>query len=169
MSMKKLFFPLLLALGFMVSMCGTDPYAPGCVNEYSAVQDSADRKAIREFVAEKHMTGVKTTASGLSYYIYNPGEGQKPRSTSVIRADYRGSVISDKSGKAFDSAGYKPQFKLNGVIKGWTEGLQLIGEGGKIRLMIPSHLAYGNCGSGASIGPNEPLVFDIELVQIDKY
>ncbi|POY35762.1 hypothetical protein C3K47_13460 [Solitalea longa] len=167
--MKRLILPVLLvAIGFVMSMCGTDPYAAMCNSEYSAVQDSADQKAIREFIARKNMTGVKRTASGLSYYIYNAGEGQKPRATSTITADYRGSLITDETGKAFDSAGYKPQFALSGVIKGWTEGLQLVGEGGKIRLMVPSHLAYGNCGSG-SIAPNTPLVFDIELVEIVKY
>ncbi|UKJ07198.1 FKBP-type peptidyl-prolyl cis-trans isomerase [Solitalea lacus] len=166
--MKKLFLPLLLALGFLMSMCGTDPYAPGCVNEYTATQDSADRKAIREFVARKGMTGVITTQSGLSYVIYNAGEGQKPRSSSIIKADYRGSFVTDVSGKAFDSAGYKPSFNLKQVIKGWTEGLQLIGTGGRIRLMIPSHLAYSSCGN-AAVPPNTPLVFDINLVEIEKY
>ncbi|MCO4293841.1 FKBP-type peptidyl-prolyl cis-trans isomerase [Solitalea sp. MAHUQ-68] len=167
--MKKLLLPVLLvAIGFVMSMCGTDPYAASCVNEYSASQDTLDQRTIRDFITRKHMTGVKKTESGISYYIYREGTGQKPRSTSSIIADYRGSRVADTTGKAFDSAGYKPQFAMNNVIAGWTEGLQLIGEGGKIRLMIPSHLAYGSCGNG-SIAPNTPLVFDIELVEVVKY
>ncbi|MNS99521.1 putative FKBP-type peptidyl-prolyl cis-trans isomerase [compost metagenome] len=104
----------------------------------------------------------------MSYVIYEEGEGQTPRPTSVVRVDYRGSMVSDTTGKAFDSSGVHTALGLNQVIKGWTEGLQLIKAGGRIRLMIPSHLAYGSCGSG-SIPPNTPLVFDVRLVEIAKY
>jgi FKBP-type peptidyl-prolyl cis-trans isomerase len=166
--MKKLVFPLLfIILGALVSMCGST-YQEPCYNKYSAIQEAQDQIDIQAFIERKEMTGVIKTASGLNYYIYEKGDGITPRATSVIRANYRGSFINDESGKAFEEAGYNPEFVLNKTIQGWIEGLQLIAEGGRIRLMIPSHLAYGNCGSG-EIPPNTPIVFDITLVSVTKY
>ena len=119
------------------------------------------------FLAENATTlGVQKTASGLQYLIVNPGEGRSPKATDTVKVNYRGTLLD---GTEFDSS-YKRnepiEFPLNGVIKGWTEGLQLIKEGGKITLFIPSNLAYGPRGAGGAIGPDETLIFDVELLKI---
>ncbi|NRA19613.1 MAG: FKBP-type peptidyl-prolyl cis-trans isomerase [Oceanospirillaceae bacterium] len=110
--------------------------------------------------------GVTTTSSGLQIEITKPGEGKGPSIQDTVVVHYKGTSIS---GSEFDSS-YKRNkpatFPLNGVIAGWTEGLQLIGEGGKATLYIPSTLAYGNQGAGADIGPGETLIFEVELIEI---
>jgi len=110
--------------------------------------------------------GVKTTPSGLQYKITKEGTGRSPKATDTVVVHYRGTTID---GKEFDSS-YKrnapAEFPLNGVIKGWTEGLLYLKEGGKATLYIPSDLAYGKRGAGADIGPDETLIFDVELVKI---
>ena len=110
--------------------------------------------------------GVQKTASGLQYLIVNPGEGRSPKATDTVKVNYRGTLLD---GTEFDSS-YKRnepiEFPLNGVIKGWTEGLQLIKEGGKITLFIPSNLAYGPRGAGGAIGPDETLIFEVELLKV---
>jgi FKBP-type peptidyl-prolyl cis-trans isomerase FklB len=106
--------------------------------------------------------GVQTTDSGLQYRIFKPGTGKTPKATDRVTVNYRGTLVN---GNEFDSSDTKPAtFALNGVIKGWTEGLQLIREGGKIQLVIPPQLAYG------SRGPleNQTLVFDIELISVGE-
>ena len=110
--------------------------------------------------------GVMVTESGLQYKIEEQG-GAKPQATDRVTVHYRGTLLN---GTEFDSSysrGQPATFPLNGVIPGWTEGLQLIGEGGKIKLFIPSELAYGERGAGASIGPNSTLIFDVELISIE--
>jgi FKBP-type peptidyl-prolyl cis-trans isomerase FkpA len=112
--------------------------------------------------------GVKTTASGLQYEAIKEGSGQKPKATDTVTVNYEGKLLS---GKVFDSSYQRKQpatFALNGVIKGWTEGLQLMGVGAKYRFFIPPELAYGSRGAGGSIGPNETLIFEVELISIGK-
>ena len=110
--------------------------------------------------------GVKQTATGLQYTIIEPGTGKTPKATDVVQVNYRGTLLD---GTEFDSS-YKrnapAEFPLNRVIPGWTEGLQLIKEGGKIRLFVPSQLAYGSRSAGGVIGPDETLVFDVELLKV---
>ena len=111
--------------------------------------------------------GVKVTESGLQYMIINPGSSKKPLATDRVTVHYSGKLLN---GTEFDSSysrGEPTTFPLNGVIPGWTEGLQLIGEGGKVKLFIPSELAYGDRGAGAAIGPNSTLIFEVELISID--
>ncbi|SMO35801.1 FKBP-type peptidyl-prolyl cis-trans isomerase [Solitalea koreensis] len=168
--MKKLLLAAVIGTGLLVSMCSTqDTQNVYCISQYSAKADSADRQAIRAFVVRKAMDSVYTTASGLSYRIYNAGNpNRKPSARSKVGVDYTGALIStvdSLSDKQFDH-GTHINFTLNNVIKGWTEGLQLIGEGGRIRLMIPSYMAYGDCGNGTAVPSNIPLVFDIKLVQL---
>jgi FKBP-type peptidyl-prolyl cis-trans isomerase FklB len=106
--------------------------------------------------------GVKTTASGLQYKVIETGKGEAPKPTDQVTVNYRGTLID---GQEFDSSykrGEPASFPLNGVIKGWTEGLQLIKEGGKIQLFIPSELAYGGRGPLA----HRTLVFDVELISV---
>lgn len=110
--------------------------------------------------------GVKTTASGLQYEVVQEGKGKVPTATSKVRVHYTGTLID---GTKFDSSvdrGEPIEFPLNGVIKGWTEGLQLCKEGGKIRLWIPSDLGYGDRSAGQIIQPGSTLIFDVELIKI---
>jgi FKBP-type peptidyl-prolyl cis-trans isomerase FklB len=106
--------------------------------------------------------GVVTTPSGLQYKIIEAGSGKTPGPTDTVTVNYRGTLIN---GNEFDSSydkGKPVTFPLNGVIKGWTEGLQLVKEGGKIELVIPSQLAYGDRGPLA----HQTLVFDVELIAV---
>ncbi len=118
------------------------------------------------FLTEKAKEdGVITSDSGLLYRIVNPGSDKKPTAEDTVTVDYRGTFID---GTEFDSSysrGVPASFPLSGVIAGWTEGLQYIGEGGSIELFIPSDLAYGQ--GSASIPPNSVLVFTVELISID--
>lgn len=106
--------------------------------------------------------GVKTTASGLQYRVITPGTGKKPAATDTVTVNYRGTLID---GTEFDSSyarGQPATFPLNGVIAGWTEGLQLMQEGGKSELVIPAALAYGDKGALA----DQVLVFEVELIKV---
>ena len=106
------------------------------------------------------------TASGLQYKVITPGTGKSPKATDTVEVHYEGTLID---GTVFDSS-YKRkesiEFPLNRVIAGWTEGVQLIQEGSKYRFYIPSKLAYGTRGAGRDIGPNEALIFDVELIKV---
>lgn len=105
---------------------------------------------------------VKTTASGLQYRVLKEGTGRSPTAQDKVTVNYRGTLIS---GKEFDSS-EGITFPLNRVIPGWTEGLQLMTEGAEYRLFVPSELAYGERGAGSVIGPNETLIFDVELLEV---
>ena len=109
--------------------------------------------------------GVKTTESGLQYKVVKAGEGKQPGPTSTVTVHYAGKMID---GTEFDSSiarGEPISFPLNGVIAGWTEGLQLMREGGTLELVIPQDLAYGPEGKG-TIPPNQTLVFQVELIAV---
>ncbi|UTP72862.1 FKBP-type peptidyl-prolyl cis-trans isomerase [Alteromonas sp. LMIT006] len=109
---------------------------------------------------------VTTTESGLQYEIIHSGSGVSPSAESVVRVDYHGTLIN---GQVFDSSydrGQPAEFPVNGVIKGWTEALQLMSVGDKWRLTIPSELAYGEQGAGGAIAPYSTLVFEVELHEI---
>ncbi len=111
---------------------------------------------------------VKTTASGLQYEVIEATLGQKPSATDKVRVHYEGTLID---GTVFDSSykrGESISFPLNGVIKGWTEGLQLMSVGRKYKLYIPYDLAYGAQGAGGSIPPYAALIFTVELLGIEK-
>jgi FKBP-type peptidyl-prolyl cis-trans isomerase FkpA len=114
----------------------------------------------------KAKAGVKTTASGLQYSVIKEGTGKKPTAESTVKVHYTGTLID---GTKFDSSvdrGEPAQFPLNGVIAGWTEGLQLMTVGSKYKFVIPSNLAYGDKPSPGPIGPNSTLIFDVELIEI---
>lgn len=117
---------------------------------------------------EKNKTqeGVKTTESGLQYKVLKEGEGKSPGVSDRVRVHYEGTKLD---GTVFDSSykrGEPATFPADQVIKGWTEGLQLMKVGGKYRLFIPADLAYGARGAGQEIGPNEALQFDVELLEV---
>ena len=113
-------------------------------------------------------SGAKKTASGLAYKVIKEGTGKAPKADDLVEVHYHGTLIN---GTVFDSSvdrGTKVTFPLNRVIKGWTEGLQLIKEGGKVKLVIPANLAYGDAGAPPKIPGGATLVFDVELFQIKK-
>jgi FKBP-type peptidyl-prolyl cis-trans isomerase FklB len=114
----------------------------------------------------KKKPGVKTTASGLQYKVEKEGTGSQPKATDMVTVNYRGTLID---GTEFDSSYKRNQpatFPVNGVIKGWTEALQLMKQGAKYQLFIPSSLAYGERAMGPDIGPNSTLIFDVDLVDV---
>jgi len=116
----------------------------------------------------KAKAGVTTTASGLQYEVITQGTGPKPKATDRVSVHYRGTLID---GTEFDSSytrGQPAQFALNAVIPGWGEALQLMPVGSKYKICLPPDLAYGDRGAGPQIGPNATLVFEIELLSIDK-
>jgi len=124
-----------------------------------------NRKEGAAFLAENaKKEGVVTTASGLQYQIVKEGNGVQPNARDSVTVNYTGTFIS---GGEFDS-GKSITFPLGGVIPGWTEGLQLMKEGATYRFFIPSDLAYGDSGAGRLIGPNMTLVFDVELVKVNR-
>jgi len=114
----------------------------------------------------KKKPGVKTTASGLQYKVEKEGTGAQPKATDMVTVNYRGTLID---GTEFDSSykrGQPATFPVNGVIKGWTEALQLMKQGSKYQLFIPSNLAYGERAMGPDIGPNSTLIFEVELQDV---
>ncbi len=143
-------------------------------------QMQAKRVAEQKEAAEKNKTegtaflaknktkpGVKTTASGLQYEVEKEGTGPKPKATDTVKVNYLGTKID---GTKFDSSydrGQPATFPLNGVIKGWSEGLQLMPVGSKYKLYVPSELAYGENAPGP-IGPNSTLIFEVELLGIEN-
>jgi len=115
--------------------------------------------------ANKDKEGVVTTESGLQYKVIVEGSGEKPAPEDTVQVHYRGTLID---GTEFDSSyarGEPAEFKLNQVIAGWTEALQLMSEGAKWELYIPSDLAYGSRGAGSDIGPDAVLIFEVELLK----
>ncbi len=137
----------------------------------TAAQEAAQKNkaAGEKFLAEnKTKPGVKTTASGLQYKVLKEGTGPKPSETDTVVTNYRGTLIN---GTEFDSSykrGEPAEFPVDRVIKGWTEGLQLMRVGSKYEFFVPADLAYGEHGAGQEIGPNETLVFEVELKDIKK-
>lgn len=143
----------------------------------ATVQDFFSRKAEEQakaakaegenFLAENaKKEGVKTLPSGLQYKVLREGDGRKPSATDKVECHYEGTLIN---GEVFDSSyrrGETATFGLNQVIKGWTEGLQLMQEGAKYRFFIPYDLAYGERGAGQSIPPYAALIFDVELIKV---
>lgn len=131
--------------------------------KYAALKEEGEK-----FLEEnKKKAGVMTTSSGLQYEVMKMGTGPKPKPTDKVKTHYHGTLID---GKVFDSSverGEPISFPLNGVIAGWTEGLQLMPVGSKFRFFIPYNLAYGERGAGADIKPFTALIFEVELLGIE--
>ena len=137
--------------------------------EEAAKMADINKAAGEQFLAENgKRVEVKTTPSGLQYEVVKEGNGPKPAKGDVVTVHYTGTLID---GTVFDSSverGEPATFGVNQVIPGWTEALQLMSEGSKWKLFIPSALAYGPNGAGGVIGPNQTLIFDVELIKVGK-
>jgi FKBP-type peptidyl-prolyl cis-trans isomerase FkpA len=140
----------------------------------AAIAESRTKKIASNLAVEqkfletnKAKKGIVTTASGLQYEVIKEGAGAKPKVTDTVKVDYVGTLTS---GKEFDSSIKRKEpavFPLEGVIPGWTEGIQLMSVGSKYKFFIPSALAYGDRGAGAVIEPNSTLVFEVDLLSIE--
>ncbi len=129
-------------------------------------KNSKEGKAFLEENAKKK--DIVKLPSGMQYKELTAGKGDSPKATDTVKTHYRGTLIN---GTEFDSSykrGQPATFPVNGVIKGWTEALQLMKPGSKWQLFIPAELAYGEGGAGESIGPNSTLIFEVELLSIEK-
>lgn len=145
--------------------------AQALVQEYLQKKGEEKVKAVKaegeNFLAENaKKEGIVTLPSGLQYQVLKEGNGKSPKATDQVKCHYEGTLIN---GKIFDSSYRRNEpatFPLNGVIAGWTEGLQLMKEGAKYRFFIPFNLAYGTRGAGQDIPPYAALIFDVELIEV---
>ena len=144
------------------------------VNEYFAKLEAAKQGEVNRKNGEAFLTenakreGIKVTESGLQYEVLESGKGDSPKASDNVEVHYTGKLID---GTVFDSSverGVPASFGVTQVIPGWVEALQLMHEGDKWRLYIPSDLAYGPNGAGGVIGPNMTLIFDVELLRVIK-
>jgi len=139
------------------------------LQQIKAEKMQKNKEAGEKFLAEnKTKPGVVALPSGLQYQILKEGNGPKPTAADKVKTHYHGTLID---GTVFDSSverGQPISFPVGGVIKGWTEALQLMPVGSKWRLFIPADLAYGERQAGPKIGPNSALIFDVELLDIEK-
>ncbi len=139
------------------------------LEETNKIEAVKNKKVGSDFLAaNKDKEGVVTLESGLQYKVITKGKGSKPKETDKVTVHYKGTLIN---GEEFDSSYKRNQpatFPVTGVINGWTEALQLMKSASKWELYIPSELAYGAAGSRGAIGPNEVLIFEVELLEIGK-
>lgn len=164
-----------LAKGFEDGLSGQGSVSPEQANQYiqqhmqkvAAAAGAEARKEGEAFLAQNaKRPEVKVTDSGLQYEVLTEGTGASPSATETVKVHYHGTLID---GKVFDSSverGQTIEFPLNRVIRGWTEGLQLMKEGGKYRFFIPYDLAYGEQGSPPAIPPYAALIFEVELFEV---
>ena len=177
--------PALLARGIRDGISGgklllTDEEAQAALMAFSAemrkkqeakqaeMGDANKKEGDAFLAANKAKAGIVTLPSGLEYKILAPGTGPKPAPDDTVVCNYRGILIN---GTEFDSSykrGQPATFPVTGVIKGWTEALQLMPVGSKWQLIVPPDLAYGQRGAGADIGPNATLIFEVELLSIQE-
>ncbi len=166
--------PNILAKGIAVALAGakpvlTDQEIQETMVAFQKEMMAKEKERGEAFLAEnKKKEGVKTLPSGLQYKVIKAGTGKKPKLNDTVTVHYRGTLIN---GTEFDSSykrGQPATFQVSGVIPGWTEALQLMEQGAKWQLFIPSNLAYGERGAGGVIGPNATLIFELELISIQE-
>jgi FKBP-type peptidyl-prolyl cis-trans isomerase len=134
--------------------------------ELKEVTEKNEKEGAAFLAANKNKEGVVVLQSGLQYKVLKAGDGKKPNANDTVKCNYQGTLID---GTEFDSSykrGEPAEFPVSGVIKGWTEALQLMPVGSKWQLFIPPDLAYGARGTGGPIGPNATLIFEVELLSI---
>jgi FKBP-type peptidyl-prolyl cis-trans isomerase len=150
----------------LISSCGEQ--APEQENVQNTTEMEQQVTSETSFLEEnKSKPGVMVTDSGLQYIVLLEGTGNSPTATDRVTVHYEGTL---EDGTVFDSSYQRGQpidFGLNQVIRGWTEGVQLMKEGAKYKFYIPSDLAYGPRGAGALIGPNTDLIFTVELIRVN--
>jgi FKBP-type peptidyl-prolyl cis-trans isomerase len=158
-----------IAKNAKIDIAETDQIIQEFFSEMQKSQSAGKLEEGENFLKENgKREGVTTTPSGLQYEVITMGEGEKPNATSTVKVNYRGTLLD---GTEFDSSYARNEpisFPLNGVIKGWTEGLQYMPVGSKFKFYIPWDLAYGERGAGQLIGPYETLIFEVELLSIEK-
>lgn len=135
-------------------------------SEQAKLGEAAKRAGEEYLEKNAARSGVTVLPSGLQYEVVREGTGRKPKATDSVKCHYEGTLVD---GTVFDSSrrrGEPAVFPLNGVIRGWTEGLQLMQEGAVYRFFIPYNLAYGENGAGVSIPPYAALVFEVELIEV---
>ncbi len=177
--------PVIAARGFKDALAGSKPLLTedeeraALMQLQTEVRDKQQAKAHEEgavarkegdafLASNKGKEGVVTLPSGLEYKILTAGTGPKPTANDSVTCNYRGTLLN---GKEFDSSykrGHPETFPVGGVIKGWTEALQLMPVGSKWQLFIPADMAYGDRGAGGDIGPGETLIFEVELLSIGE-
>ncbi len=170
--------PVALGKGLSDALKATTPkidpqiamiYAQTYFGEKQAIKKAEEEAKTKKIMDDMTANpNIKTTASGLKYEILKDSVGPKPSATDIVTVHYTGTLLS---GKVFDSSvgGEPAKFPLNQVIPGWTEGVQLMSIGAKYKFYVPGKLAYGEQGvQQAGIGPNETLIFDVELLSIEK-
>ena len=164
---KALSFSRLISVTFLWACSPSVSSETSSLPEDQAIQQSSESMSGEAFLANNQtLPGVTTTGSGLQYKILVQGAGARPGPRDSVSTHYVGTLID---GTVFDSSrarGSAAQFAVNGVIRGWTEALQLMPVGSKWILYVPPNLAYGSRGVGSLIGPDETLVFEVELLGI---
>jgi len=137
------------------------------VEKIKQEKSAGAKKEGADFLAKnKTQPGVITTTSGLQYQVITMGTGPKPTDTSRVKCNYEGRLIDGRVFDSSDKQGHPIEFAVNGVIRGWTEALQLMPAGSKFRLFIPSELAYGDNQAGPDIRPGSTLIFEVELLEV---
>jgi FKBP-type peptidyl-prolyl cis-trans isomerase FklB len=161
--------PLMTEEEMKDTMAAVQKQAQAKQQEQATAAAEKNKKEGEAFLAaNKKKDGVITLKSGLQYKIIKNGSGKTPKATDSVTVNYKGTLID---GTEFDSSykrGQPATFPVNGVIAGWTEALQLMKEGAKWQLFLPSNLAYGERGAGGIIGPDAVLIFDVELISVNK-
>jgi FKBP-type peptidyl-prolyl cis-trans isomerase FklB len=167
--------PALIAKGIEEAENGDTTVSENQINMFLSTyfrqmqQEKADKnlKEGEAFLAtNKTKPGIITTASGLQYKVIQEGTGASPKGNDMVKCQYKLKTITGAVIQSSYESGEPAQFPLNGVIKGWTEGLQYMKEGGKYELYVPAQLGYGERGAGKNIAPNSVLVFEMELLQV---
>ena len=168
-AIAKAFSDVMAGQNTMMTTVEAEKYLNDYFKNLAVAKVEVDKQAGMDYLEQnKTQEGVITLPSGLQYKIITEGSGPKPDVNDKVTTHYHGTTID---GVVFDSSvdrGEPASFAVNGVIEGWTEALQLMNVGSKWKLFIPSGMAYGTRGAGALIGPNATLIFEVELLAIEK-
>ncbi|MDH4262283.1 MAG: FKBP-type peptidyl-prolyl cis-trans isomerase [Spirochaetia bacterium] len=160
---NKIFTGILISVFFIFQIYGTDQESQK--NNIAEINFKKGQDFLNQ---NKKNPGVVVRESGLQYQVLKEGKGPKPRIIDKVEVHYHGTLIN---GEVFDSSverGETITFPVRGVIRGWTEALLLMNEGSKWKLFIPAQLAYGERGAGSKIGPNETLIFEVQLIRVEQ-